>query len=216
MHRRLYLALTLVFLGGGLGCWSNRSTITVTPRSTKQAYALRFNKAFVARETDGNYHVVLIDDGVPDPPSSPSAVGEPLQPSSNPRPKQLVHIRIHWRPMRGTKPDHPSATNSTIDWYVIGDTPESKNDYLQYRGAGFIVLHSSADLATIDIRTASLDPAARSGRMTDPLGSSSLTGTIHGRVSRARVNDALDMVKSLHAQPASPLPSPGEQARAKQ
>jgi hypothetical protein len=205
MQIRCYVAISLALASGG--CWSNRSVITVTPRATNQEYALRFNKAFVARETDGDYHVVLIDDGVPD--ESPSAPGQPLKPSSNPRPKQLVHIRILWRPMRGTKPDHPSATNSTIDWYVVGDTPESKGDYLEYRGAGFVVLHSSGDLATIDIRSASFDRATARGNMVDPLGASRLTGIIHGRMSRARVDDALALVQSL------PTGAMGEQPRAK-
>src|ERR1044071_1124980 len=40
-----FIALLLLLVATGGGCWSARSTITVTPRGSDQPYALRFNKA---------------------------------------------------------------------------------------------------------------------------------------------------------------------------
>jgi len=43
-----------------------------------------------------------------------------------------MHLKVLWKPQRGTKQSHPSYTNASLRWYVIGDAGQ---DVLEYSGA---------------------------------------------------------------------------------
>jgi len=53
-----------------------------------------------------------------------------------------------------------------------------------YTGAGFVDVQKSGDVATLDIRNATLKPTNREGGMIDPIGPAKLQGTVVARLGR--------------------------------
>jgi hypothetical protein len=172
------------------GCFSLPSSNKLTFRSNQngETYSQAFKQAYYSRTADGQYDVVLLANGItprPTKSSGPiaSAPGGPLD--------QTVQVRVLWKPLRGAKPDAPSATNSVIDWYV--QTTDSGADRLHYRGAGLVSVSEGKNTAKFNIRNAQVALREGAGRLHDPLGASSLNGSF-----QAIRND--DIVASTIAQ----------------
>jgi hypothetical protein len=100
-----------------------------------------------------------------------------------------VHIRVHWRPLRGSKPDHPSATNAVVDWYVTapaGDASQA-NDRLHYQGAAFVEIDAKNGVAKVRVSKGQVSLVEAVGSLHDPVGRSVLAGTFTARRSETMV-----------------------------
>ena len=183
-------ALLFAFLLAGTGCaGGSGSNLTVKSIDHGQTYQTGAFKAYAGRSDAGDYDVVLVKEG---------AV------------RHVMHVRVLWKPMKGTKLDHPTATNATIDWIV---TDRAQGGFIAYGGAGFVDLHRSGNTATLDLRSATLSPAARDGAMRDPLGRARLSGTVVARTNRERVGNVLAQMQSAtaHGRPVTPQVAPSAQ-----
>ena len=189
----LYLLSGVLLL---TGCSTRTSHITLKSSLQADEFALDFSHAYALRESAGDYHIVLITEPTPPPPRQPD---EPLQPIGSSEPRQLMHIHVFWRPLPGLKGNHPSATNSTIDLYVIGDQDPDSRDIAHYQGTGFVTLYPSSDQLQASITNASIKPKLLGGDMADPLGDCTIEGTVSAQPSAGRVRELLDRVNELTA-----------------
>jgi hypothetical protein len=152
----------------------------VVPAAGRQVFAQHFDKAFASRDEAGDYRIILLDDGLKQPPAE-----GPLKPAATPPVRQVVRIRLFWRPMLGTKPNFPSASNAAIDWYVMGTGSRESIDMVHYQGVGFVSVRGVAGGARVTIHKAMLQPVASCGDMADPIGRTNLSGTLFA-LSNAR------------------------------
>ncbi len=183
------LAASMLLLGCITGCASRSADLRVTSLATKAKYSQQFTDAYVAKGAQGNTEVVLTNDD-----------GDV---------RHVMHVKVLWRPQRGTKQSHPSYTNAGIHWYVFNQgartaaasataSPAETNDVLEYTGAGFVRLSETAAGTEVTIRNATLKPADSAAKcsLNDPVGPSRLTGTFIAKKSSKRVNALLAEVKS--------------------
>ena len=96
-----------------------------------------------------------------------------------------------------SKADHTSSSNATLHWYVLGNTPETANDVIEYSGTGLAILEDDDNNQTLcSVRGASMKMVARRGTLNDPIGSALLTGKIRASQDSARARQALAEVRS--------------------
>jgi hypothetical protein len=183
---------------------------------TKQVYAQQFDRAYYSSRGTGEYEIVLIDDGGATGAKS-ATPGEPLPPAQAAPLRQVVHIRVHWRPLRGTKPDHPSATNAVIDWYVTASAGNASqaNDRLHYQGAAFVELGTTGTVAKVTITKAQMSLVDVVGSLHDPVGRSVLSGSFAATRNDAMLLAAttplrLDAAAARTVRPARSVQSPRE------
>jgi hypothetical protein len=173
------LSGALIGLAMGLlvtGCAGPSAQLTVRSLDQRQTYQQRFDSAYAGKDDRGDYDIVLA-----------KRAGEV---------RQVMHVRVLWKPMKGTKLDHPSATNATIDWVVWDGSNGPEAGFIAYTGAGFVDLQRSGDTARLEIRNATLSPTTRHGAINDPIGRTKLTGTVVARTNPARVNALLSQVET--------------------
>jgi hypothetical protein len=180
------------------GCFSSPNKLTFRSNQTGQVYAQNFGRAFYSQTEDGRYDVVLMEDGIV--PTQGKSSG-PLTASSAGPLSQTVQIRVLWKPLRMTRPDAPSATNSVIDWYVRTSDPGA--DRLHYRGAGFVSVTETRNGAKFSIRNAQVELSNGSGRLHDPLGASSLSGSFEAVKNHEIVASTIELLhrENGNAQP---------------
>ena len=184
----LPLAASMLLLGCITGCASRSADLRVTSLATKAKYSQQFTDAYVAKGPEGNTQVLLTNDD-----------GDV---------RHVMHVKVLWRPQRGTKQSHPSYTNAAVHWYVFNHgggggartasaSPAAANDVLEYTGAGFVRLAETAAGTEVTIRNATLKPAdsASECSLNDPVGPSRLSGTFIAKKSSKRVNALLAEVK---------------------
>jgi hypothetical protein len=188
--RYSFVPLVLIALAG---CSSTpQSDLSLQSVDGKHTFAQTFSQAYINHNPDGDYDVVLVHD------ANAENVGDPagaLTPTTV-TPLQIVHVRVYWKPLRGTNGDHPASTNAAVHWYVFGSRPNESADLLQYGGAGLVMVDEDSQTATVTIRSAYLKPVTRRGSMADPLGPSNLTGKIIAKVDNRRVDDLLTEVRT--------------------
>jgi hypothetical protein len=173
-HARRGVAAALVLLCAG--CAGTKPTrLTFDAIDSDRQYSPQFSRGYFTRTGDGGYDVILTEDGILPPQNKP---GTPIAASATAPLRQTVHLRVLWRPLRGSRPDTPSAINSTVDWYVQTNSPTAPNDTLHYGGAGFVRVDGSGDKAQFMIRSAHVELKDGSGGLQDPLGPSTLSGTV--------------------------------------
>ena len=183
----LALVASMLLLGCITGCASRSADLRLTSLATKAAYTQQFTDAYVAKGAAGNTEVVLTNDD-----------GEV---------RHVMHVKVLWRPQRGTKQSHPSYTNAGIHWYVFNQGQGARTasaaaataapDVLEYTGAGFVRLSETAAGTKVTIRNATLKPTDASAEcsLNDPVGPSRLNGTFLAKKSTKRVNALLAEVK---------------------
>jgi hypothetical protein len=115
-----------------------------------------------------------------------------------------MHLRVLWNPKRDQKVEHLSGSNATIHWYVMGNTPETAADVIEYAGTAFVLTDNSEEELEFTIRNASISPVACRGGLLDPIGTSTLSGTVRARDSHKRVCDALTAVRIAVAASSCP------------
>lgn len=203
--RRLVALVSWTALAAG-GCSSASSPAEVRLRSLENdnLLAQRFPAASVQTTASGDYHVVLVNDGVQQS-LRRTEPGEPLQPVDLLPVQQIVHIHVFWRPMRGAKPDNPSATNAAIDWYFVGTGDQGPTDVLHYQGAGFVTVRGAqGEEAAVNIRSGTLRLANATQGMRDPFdGAARVAGKFLADPDPASVRHVLDRIDHLSAIPAT-------------
>jgi hypothetical protein len=183
------------------------AALTLKSQSNGKAYEQQFANAYFSRADGGQYDAILIEDGIVN--TKGRATG-PLNTSASAPLSQIMHVRVLWQPLRGSKPDTPSATNAVIDWWVRSNEPGSRGDRLHYRGAGFVVIYDRGEACRFDIRSAHLTLTEGAGRMTDPLGETSVLGTFDAARNDGQVTATMNLIRSdltTRPQQQSPLPS---------
>ncbi len=165
--RTLTVAATL-FAALGMGCADKGASIRLTPTNGNAVLSQHFDDAYAVVRQTGEMDVVL----------STTPKGAELT--------QLMHLRVLWKPMRGTKTDQPSTTNATIDWNIAG-----RNESLSYTGAGFVLAYRSGDDLQVTIRNAMLKLGSQRGGITDPIGPATLQGKFNAKIDAQRVDAAL-------------------------
>ena len=199
------LCLLAALLGGlSGGCASTANDLTMVSADHHRDFRQHFSHAFAALNPDGDYDVVLVHDANAD---SLAGSEGPVK-SSLVTPRQVVHIRVYWLADHGMKIDHPVASNATIDWFLYGDRPNEGANVLEYSGGGLVLVSESGNISTVTVRQGFLKPVARRGGMTDPLGPSSLVGTITARVDRHGVQDVLKEVNDADGAAAQTTAAP--------
>jgi hypothetical protein len=199
VHRGAAL-LILLGLAGGVGCAAGPAPQELTLRSPEQSksFVQPFANAYMSRDAAGDVDVVLVDraaeqrlDGVAESSRAPV--------------RQVMHLRVLWNPQRDQKADHSVASNATVHWYVMGNTPSTAAGVLEYAGTAFVTIDGSAP-AELTIRNASVRPVACRGGLCDPVGPSTIAGTIHARSDRHRVHQALAAVRTVIAAASAAKP----------
>jgi hypothetical protein len=180
-RRRLPALLALLVTALlGTGCSGAKSThLTVRSLDQRQTFQTQFPRAFAGKSSGGDYDVVLVKEG-----AAPRAGGRDV--------RQVLHVRVLWKPMKGTKLDHPTATNATLDWVVWDDAARG---FIAYSGAGFVDVQRKGGTAVLDIRSATLSPLAKQGPMNDPIGRAQVMGTIVARTDPRQVSELLEDVR---------------------
>jgi hypothetical protein len=198
---RLPLFASLLLITCITGCAGNSAELRLTCTETGAAYRQQFSSAYLSKGSEGTEVVLVSDEDVAGKSASDAnaavAAGQTLEPSAATAVRQVMHVKVLWRPQRGTKQGHPSYTNAALRWYVLGDTGKGKSDVLEYTGAGFVALSDTAGGTRVTIRNASLKPVGQAkGSLNDPVGSANLNGTFLAKKSHKRVNELLAEVKS--------------------
>ena len=192
---RIVIGLLGALLALPLGaCSSEHASLCMTSLDEKRDFMQTFDKAYFRRDAMGDSDLVLVRNVA----STDSNAGQAINPDGSPAPQQIVHIRIFWKPLFGTKADHPANTNASVRWCLIGTGPDA-GDFLEYGGSGLVVLDSGHDSATATIRTAWMKTVAARGNMVDPLGPSMLSGQVKAVNDPARVEALLAELKSASA-----------------
>ena len=173
-------------------CSTEHASLCMTSLDEKHDFTQVFDKAYFRRDAMGDSDLVLVQ--------SNASTGS-VAPDGAPAPRQIVHIRIFWKPLFGTKADHPASTNASVRWCLLGAGPDA-GDFLEYGGSGLVVLDSGNDTATATIRTAWMKTVAARGNMVDPLGPSMLSGQVKAVNDPARVDALLAELKSASARVA--------------
>ena len=194
--------LLLVVAGAPMGCARGGAELRLTSLEKNAAYLQSFSNAYVSKAGNGGSEIVLINEqsvrGTPGTEAGdavPAAAG-----SATTAVRQVMHLRILWKPQRGAKQSHPSYTNAGLHWYVFTQPAAggAAPDVLEYRGAGFVTLAETAAGTEVTIKNATVKPVGTpSGSLTDPVGPARLTGTFLAKQSPKRVNALLAEVKTV-------------------
>jgi hypothetical protein len=173
-----------------LGCTHQEADLRLTCLESNKTFTQQFKHAYVGKDESGNTHAVLLSD----------------ERDANVRIRQVMHVKILWRPQYGVvKAPDASFTNASVNWYVVS----GKSEVLEYSGAGFVAMSKTATGQTeVTIRDATLKPVRPSaGSLTDPVGPAKLDGSFVAKKDSKRVNEVLAEVNqalnAINAQHAS-------------
>jgi hypothetical protein len=184
------LGLGLLFLAG---CASVPAKVTLHGEENRTFYAQSFSKAFISNGHNGEYDVVLLQDGQ-------SAKGQegnkPLQPVSSADLRQIIHIHVFWQTDGGTVARDGVVTNAAISWYMIAHEATDKPEVLRYEGAGVVTLDEGHNSTTVEIRDGTMKKTQAHGGLKDPLGPSRLNGDIKATRNNQLVEDTLADLKT--------------------
>ncbi|HEY1683529.1 MAG TPA: hypothetical protein VGG19_02100 [Tepidisphaeraceae bacterium] len=194
MLRQMLASMCLVFICAG--CAAHKDYLTFHRSVGGNAYRQTFTNAYMLREPAGDYHFILVADGVQNPPDLKP--GAPLEPAKIAPLRQLVHVHVFWRPRKGSKPDNPSSTNAAIDWYFISHAGLSDESVVHYQGSGFVTLNVSTRSASVHVRSAGMEAGVANGDLHDALGSGNIHGDFLALLDPGEVRDLLAEIKSLN------------------
>ncbi|MGH7213325.1 MAG: hypothetical protein ACREIT_00885 [Tepidisphaeraceae bacterium] len=199
----LALAFFLLLICSGCGAFQ-KPALTLNSIDTETRLDQTFTEAWFIEAGDGRYEIVLVKNDAPTTSRKAPKPGQPLEMTTRQPLRQVVHLRVFWRPTRGTKADHPAATNTAVDWYLFGHVNQDHaDDMIQYDGAGFVSVYAGKDNATFVVRTATMQPRSRRGDLSDPLGRSTLRGTIKAQRSPERVATILENLRAAASAPGT-------------
>ena len=172
---------------GVVGCVNEpvHPELTLTSVDHARIFSQQFSKAYISRDRDGGADLVLTDR---------AAEGALTGMKGDAPVRQVMHLRVLWNPKRDQKAEHTTGSNATVHWYVMGNTPDSTSDILEYAGTAFVLVDDSAEGTEVTVRNASVRLVASRGALQDPVGSCTFQGTIRATENRQRVWEALSSV----------------------
>jgi hypothetical protein len=177
-----------------LGCATRTGTVQLKSIDSNARFSQKFSHGYTSRAEDGTYNVVLVHDPAEGERGKP---GAPLKPASAVPMRQIMHVRVLWKPLKsGRADDATAAANATIDWYVLSEDARQRMNMLHYRGGGLVSVTGSAAAPRIQIRNATVKPVSSSGNLEDPIGNAQLSGNMLTRRDPRRVQLVLDELKS--------------------
>jgi hypothetical protein len=196
---RLPTTALLALLGlATVGCSSGTSAVRVTSLQTKQQYAQDFQEGYARNNAAGDVDVVVTKEcrpmigaaarGSERTTASAAANGEVRNL------RHVLHVRVLWQPMKGTKTDSPTATNATMSWYVFDDSRQPR--MIEYSGAAFVEVERKSGQTLLTVRNATLRPTTRIGDLTDPIGPAKIDGKIVAQNDRIRVENLLSETRA--------------------
>jgi hypothetical protein len=195
------LSVATLFLAVGCAGSVPEGVHVVSQRDKHTTLSEKFPARFINRGDGGDYHVVLLKDRAPvkqtleSPPKKP---GAPVAPLDLAAVRQVLHVHVFWNPMRGAKPDNPSATNAALDWYLVrAGTDGRVTGIAHYQGAGFVTTEVDGDSAGVVIRNAALKPTRVEGDIVDPIGPLILTGRFDAKYHPSLVDQTLAQIDQL-------------------
>ncbi len=161
-------------------CWAAGCTgggpaqMRIDSVQSDRLFSKQFSQKYFSQTKSGEFEVVLVDDGTT---TNRRKQDEPLEATEQAPLRQVVAIRVYWRPPTGTRADHPSATNAVVDWYVIADSADQTRDRLHYQGAAFVKIFPKGNSAKVIVRNGGLTLVESSGALNDPVGDSTISGS---------------------------------------
>jgi len=119
--------------------------------------------------------------------------------------RQIVVVRVLYKPRLGARADHPTAVNAAIDWYFIADPSNLAGGFLHYEGAGFVSLKMSDRRGKFEIRNATVALKESIGGVEDPVGRATLAGKFKVDRDSAKISMIAQELRAL----ASTAPTTG-------
>jgi hypothetical protein len=170
---RLLLLLPLMLL---TAC-ADDPTLRVKSNDGRRALSQPFSLAAMSGSVERDFDIVLVAQGTEA--AEPVAAGKELNPAPAPPIRQVVYLRLHWRPYPGAGPDNPASSNATVRWflYPAAGAATATSDSVEYHGTAFVKPTFSRDGCELVVRAGELYPAKIKGRMRDAIGPSSFSGT---------------------------------------
>jgi hypothetical protein len=161
------LALSLV------GCSSTpQSALKLTSQDTKALRSQAFSTGVADVREAGDTDLVL------------SCRTESTSPDA-PAVQQLLHLHVLWQQGYRLKASmREISQNASFHWYVY-PAGNGAGQMVEYTGTGHVEMDRDGDRVTVRVIEAKLAPTTVTGRMNDPLGRTTLTGTLVGRMDRA-------------------------------
>jgi hypothetical protein len=190
--RRFWEVLLPLLAALAAGCSSQAGNLHLASLDQKHEFSQKFTQAYITRNESGDADIVLIQDNIH---PSDQDLSQPQRPDACVMPRELVHIRVFWKPMNGVKPDHPANTNASIHWCFICDNTNQAG-VVEYCGSGLVEVNNSSNGATITIRKAWMKVGCQRGEMIDPLGPSILNGSFQAVRDDAQVKSIIAQIKS--------------------
>jgi hypothetical protein len=164
--------------------------LTVTSTSgASNTFSQTFSSAFCSQDADGDTDIVLMDDA-----ARKALAGERAMSPV----RQVMHIRVLWKPTRDMKADHSSSSNATLHWYVMKNDSMAA-DVLEYAGTAMVVMELGDATTELSIRAGSFRAVACRGELRDPIGPATFRGTVRAKVSGEQVRLALKSVGTMVA-----------------
>jgi hypothetical protein len=192
---RLLRGGAFLFIAAMLGgCGVSQPVLSLVPVQSQQTYLEKFTQAYITRNAAGDYEVVLVDDPMDE--SEAGEAGQPLAPSSSASLRQVVRIRLLWRPVPGAKADSPAATNASLHWYVLGGATAEGTSMIHYAGTAFVAVATNGPGAAVTIHNGSLKFVERHGDLVDPLKAFKIDGKFDAVEGDARLAEILADVKT--------------------
>jgi hypothetical protein len=149
------------------------------------------------RNAAGDYEVVLLDDPIDR--AEQGDAGQPLSEQRVPPLKQILHIRLLWQPLPGTRPDSPAATNASLHWYVLGGATAQGTSLIHYTGTAFVAIALNGHGADVTIHNGLLNSTERRGELVDPLKSFRIDGKFEATENESRLNEIMEDVTAALA-----------------
>jgi hypothetical protein len=187
------------------GC-TKKSPATARLTSTTGTYKLQqsFDRAYATKTADGEYLIVLLDDGLP----SKLNDDELLIPTAQTPVRQVLFVKMNWRAPRGAKNNSPAAANALARWYFF--TPSSnpgeagQDRIVRYDGTAFVRMSQGRDArwrGNITADNMTLATTTSPDNPPPPIQTATLSASFTAEADIARVND---LVSSLPAVQVSP------------
>src|SRR6185312_6480760 len=162
-----------------------------------QTFSEPFAAAYASQAAGGDTTLVAVD----------RASQQTLEGNPGPAPvRQVLSVRVMWNPTRDSRWDHNSASNATVHWYVMGNTPATAAEVIEYSGTAVVMVDHDQDVTTLTIRSAYVKPVAWRGSLHNPIGASELHGTLRASDNAQRVRQILSDVRTVVAA-ANSLPN---------
>jgi len=116
---------------------------------------------------------------------------------------QTLHVRLLWKQGHTIK-DHNRqvSENAALHWYV---TPAGRSDgatapaMVEYHGTGLVRIDRDDQTVTLHIEQSDLRPARVVGAISDPLGATTITGTLVARIDPRQTTAALEELRATVA-----------------